>query len=110
MTCKNPGNKIFSPSCLVCSSDFCVIACGHQWCWHCKKDWDKHNLCVYSKILIGGLVVVSPAILAVGVGALCVVFLPLAAVGGVAGSIVYNGKALARQIWKLGRKVWNEFF
>lgn len=81
-----------------------------QWCWHCKKDWDKHNMCVFTKIALGGLVVLSPVIVSVGVGAVMTVFLPLAAVGGVTGSAVYNGKALTRQVWKLGRKLWHEFF
>jgi hypothetical protein len=67
-------------------------------------------MCTYTKILVGGLVVISPAIVALGVGAVFCVFLPVAAVGGVTGSATFNGKAIALQVVKLGKKLWREFF
>jgi hypothetical protein len=67
-------------------------------------------MCIFTKLLIGGLVVISPAIIALGVGVVAAVFLPLAAVGGVTGNEVYNGRGLVIQMWKLFKKLKREFF
>ncbi len=85
MTCRNPD-------------------CGHQWCWHCKGDWNTHGTCVFTKILVGGAVLLSPAIVAVALGAVVAVGAPMLAVGGVTGNALFDGRAIIRIGYKYARK------
>jgi hypothetical protein len=85
MTCRNPE-------------------CGHQWCWHCKGDWNNHGTCVFTKILLGGAVLLSPAIAAFFVAAAVAVGAPMLAVGGLTGTAIFDGRAIIRIGYKYVRK------
>ncbi len=85
MTCRNPE-------------------CNHQWCWHCKQDWSTHGTCVFTKVLLG---VMAPLIV-VGVGLVAVaavaVAAPVVAAGAFNGNVLFKGKAIARVVWRKGRR------
>lgn len=91
MTCKNP-------------------ACGHQWCWHCKKDWSKHEMCVFEKLAIAGVIVVSPVLVGAAAAAAVVLAAPMMAASGLCGPEVFDGKALVRKGWKYAKRLYNEVF
>lgn len=95
MTCQNP-------------------ACRHEFCWHCKKDWKTHGTCIFTKILIGAAIVVSPAVV-VAAGALFIsVTVPLISAQpfqadeDLPGRL--PGKYVVKKAWKFTKKLWREFF
>jgi len=91
MTCKNPE-------------------CGYEFCWHCKKDWKKHEMCIYEKLAIGGAIAVSPVIVCVGVAAICAVVIPLCSSTPTTSNALFKGRPMGKTIWKYGKRAWEEFY
>lgn len=86
MTCRNPE-------------------CNHEFCWHCKKKWSEHGTCVFTKVLIGCAIAVTPVVVPLVVAAALVVAAPFAAAGGISGNVALRGRSILRTGWKLGRKI-----
>lgn len=83
--------------------------CKHQWCWHCKRDWNTHGMCIYAKILLGGALVLSPALAVLAGAALLAVCAPLMVGQALLPTTVLpgrvSGKSIVRAVWRYGRKV-----
>merc|ERR1711916_325708 len=61
--CKTPIIKNGGCSHMKC------MHCKHEFCWLCKKDWSTHDVCVFEKLAVAGVIALSPVwapLLAVG--------------------------------------------
>ena len=95
MTCQNPE-------------------CRHEFCWHCKNDWNTHGTCIFTKILIGCGIVVAPAVAALAVAVVLGVAVPLICAQPFQADKELPGRLPGKQVikgaWKMTKKLWNEFF
>jgi hypothetical protein len=93
------------PFCRSCQNP----ECRHEFCWHCKKDWSDHETCIFTKLAVGGLIVLSPVIAVVVVAGVLTVCAPVMACNALLPNTVFpgrmSGRSIVRCCYKYGKKL-----